>query len=111
MTQLGIKYINKNRTKPLLPAVPVVPTTTDSLRVTDLKTNIPGRSAVVKKAGASAQHIYLNNVRDWSVEGSTLIIATVDSAEPIILIFSSHDEAEAAEIRFTAIKNGGVITQ
>lgn len=106
---LRTKYIDKTKRKPLAPATSVIPTTSVALVPTDLKSNIPGRSAVVKKKGADLQHINLNNVRDWSVSGSTLIINTVDSAEPIILTFLSPEMAEQAELRFTSIKNGAVI--
>lgn len=106
--EIQSKYIDKSKKKPKTEVKTIIPTTTDSLNVEDLKSNIPNRSAIVKKGSSTVQHINLLNVREWSVSGRTLIISTVDNSTPIVLNFNTNDQASQAELRFTEIKNGGI---
>lgn len=100
-------YINKVKKVPIPPATPLVtPNSMDNLVPTDLKTHVVGVSAIVKKGGKTLQHINLSSVRDYFIEGSSLIINSIDSAVPTILTFSAPSAAQQAEVRFTAIMNG-----
>ena len=106
---LSQKYTNKNRNK--LTSVPLIvtPTLSVSLIPSDIKSNIPGKNAIVSHSGQLMQHINLLNVLYWEVQNVSLIISTVDSNIPIILTFLSTDLAIEAEIRFTNIKNGAIL--
>lgn len=108
MADLTQKYINKKKPKPTTSPIVVIPTTSKGLHTSDLKSDIPGKSATVRKAGGILQHIDLKNVCDWYIDGIKLVINQVDSSIPIILEFQSFEMAIAAEIRFTGIKNGGI---
>ena len=87
----------------------MIPTNTDLLEPEDIKTNVPNESAIVRVSTTTTQHINLKNVLHWRTEGKSLVITTLENSIPIVLSFLSIDRAITAEVRFTAIKNGGIL--
>ena len=104
-------YLNKKKKTQNLPVPkPPTPNNVEELVAADLKTNIQGVSLVVRKNSNLLQHISLKDVRDWSVKDRSLVIISVDSSDPIVLTFLSNTIAIQAEIRFTNIFNGAILT-
>ena len=104
-------YLNKKTKTTVQPTPKPTPTISLALSSSSIKTNVRGESAVVRKSdGTVLQHINLKNVAMWWQDANYLIIKTTDNIVPIQLGFDSPQTAKDAEIRFTSIKNGNILS-
>jgi hypothetical protein len=108
MSDQSLRYIDKKK-KVVVPS-PIVstPNILENLDVNDIKTNVVGKSCIISK-GRKQQHIILNNVKTWYVDGNILYISVIDNETPILLIFPSSIQAKQAELRFVNIFNGALL--
>jgi len=107
MPDISLNYIDKSISEEASRKKTINPTQTNGLIPTDLRVSVRGQSIVVNKKNVIQQHIDLDNVCTWSLEGSKLIIRQVDNGTPIILTFLDPALAKQGEERFTSLKNGG----
>ena len=108
MSDHNLDYIDKKKKPIQNQAIALTPTVTVGLIVSDIKTNIQGKSCVISKNG-KGQHINFKNIKCWHVDSNSLVIQTVDQSISIVLTFATEAEALQGEMRWANIFNGALL--